>query len=113
VREEDSNSRSLHVLTRPTAELKSSGKLPDTYSVGAICNHNLGVFTVTKVAMENANAVPPAYSVLTDIGQTARGLASSSEARPSRTHGPTRKRFPPTKLSDPGLAAGDGVRALR
>jgi hypothetical protein len=25
-----------------------SGKVPDTHSVGAICDHNLGVFTVTE-----------------------------------------------------------------
>ena len=31
----------------------SSGKVPDTHSVGAICNQNLGVFTVTEIAMEN------------------------------------------------------------
>jgi hypothetical protein len=33
------------------------GKVPDTHSVGAICNHDLGVFTVPKLAMVNANAV--------------------------------------------------------
>src|SRR5205085_10568977 len=42
---------------------KPSGKVPDTHSVGSICDHNLGVFTVTKIAMENANAVPPAHPV--------------------------------------------------
>src|SRR5438874_10397754 len=29
---------------------KSSGKVPDTHSIGAICNQNLGVFTVTEIA---------------------------------------------------------------
>ena len=38
-----------------------SGKVPDTHSVGAICDHNLGVFTVTEIAMENTGAVPPAH----------------------------------------------------
>jgi hypothetical protein len=33
------------------------------HSVGAICDHNLGVFTVTDVAMENADAVSPAHPV--------------------------------------------------
>ena len=41
----------------------SSGKVPDTHSVGAICNHNLGVFIVTKIAMENTGAVSPAHPV--------------------------------------------------
>ncbi len=41
----------------------SSGKFPDTHPVGAIDNHNLGVFTVTKVAMENTYAVTPAHLV--------------------------------------------------
>ena len=42
---------------------QASGKLPDTHSVGSICDHNLGVFVVTKIAMENTNAVPPADPV--------------------------------------------------
>ena len=41
----------------------SSGKVPDTHSVGAICNHNLGVFIVTKITMENTGAVSPAHPV--------------------------------------------------
>jgi hypothetical protein len=40
-----------------------SGKVPDTHPVGAIHNHNLGVFTVTKIAMENTDAVSPAHPV--------------------------------------------------
>jgi len=39
------------------------GKVPDTHSVGAICNHNLGVFIVTKITMENTGAVSPAHPV--------------------------------------------------
>jgi hypothetical protein len=31
------------------------------HSVGAIGNHNLGVFIVTEIAMENTGAVPPAH----------------------------------------------------
>jgi hypothetical protein len=33
------------------------------HAVGAICNHNLGVFTVTNIATENTDAVPPAHPV--------------------------------------------------
>ena len=42
---------------------KSSGKVPNPHPVGAICNHNLGVLTVTKVAMKNADTVPPSHPV--------------------------------------------------
>ena len=31
------------------------------HSVGAIGNHNLGVFIVTEIAIENTGAVPPAH----------------------------------------------------
>ena len=40
-----------------------SGKLLETHSVGPIFDHNLGVFTVTKVALENTSAAPPAHPV--------------------------------------------------
>jgi hypothetical protein len=40
---------------------KSSRKVRDTHSVGAISDHNLGVFTVTEIAMENTGAVPPVH----------------------------------------------------
>jgi len=42
---------------------KGSGKVLDTHSVGSICDHNLGVFTVTEIAMEDTDAVPPAHAV--------------------------------------------------
>ena len=42
---------------------QASGKLPDTHSVGSFCDNDLGVFIVTKIAMENTNAVPPAHPV--------------------------------------------------
>jgi hypothetical protein len=42
---------------------KPSGKLPDTHSVGSFCDHNLGVFIVAKIAVENTDAVPPVHSV--------------------------------------------------
>jgi hypothetical protein len=42
---------------------QASGKLPDTHPVGSFCDNNLGVFMVTKIAMENTDAVPPAYPV--------------------------------------------------
>jgi hypothetical protein len=50
-------------IPAPGARQPSSGKLPDTHPVGAIYNHNLGVFTVTKIAMENTVAVSPAHPV--------------------------------------------------
>jgi len=42
---------------------KPSGKVSDTHSVGSICDHDLGVFTVTKLATENTDAVLPVYPV--------------------------------------------------
>ena len=42
---------------------KPSGKIPDTHSVGSICDHDFGVFTVANIAMENTEAVPPAHPV--------------------------------------------------
>src|SRR5262245_55229496 len=41
----------------------SSGKLPDTHSVRSFCNQYLGVFIVTKMAMENTDAVAPTHPV--------------------------------------------------
>ena len=52
--------RRQHVRYTPA---KPSGKVPDTHSVGSICDQNLGVFVVTKIAMENTDAVPPAHPV--------------------------------------------------
>jgi hypothetical protein len=40
-----------------------SRKVPDTHPVGAIYNHNLGVFTVTQIEMENTDAVSPTHLV--------------------------------------------------
>jgi hypothetical protein len=42
---------------------KPSGKVPETHSVGSICDHDFGVFTVTNIATENTDAVPPAHPV--------------------------------------------------
>jgi hypothetical protein len=42
---------------------KPSGKVRDTHSVGSICDHDFGVFTVTNIATENTDAVPPAHPV--------------------------------------------------
>jgi len=52
----------------------SSGKVPDTHPVGAIYNHNLGVFTVTKIAMENTDAVSPTHLVPRTPKATYPGL---------------------------------------
>ena len=41
----------------------SSGKVPDAHPVGAIYNHNLRVFTIAKIAMEDTVAVSPAHPV--------------------------------------------------
>ena len=61
------------------------GKVPDTHSVGAICKHDRGVFAVPKLAMVNANAVPPtdpvprtpkaAYRALHRCGRPSVALA--------------------------------------
>ena len=151
-RKQDSNPRSLSV-SRADGRAKSSGKVPDTHSVGAIRNHNLGVFTVTEIAVKNTAALPPAHRLprtpkaaysglqrcrapsvpLTCLARLAawqslctghidallktpspwpsptgpasaeiadtsarprERLACLATARPSRKHGPTRKRFP-------------------
>ena len=42
---------------------KPSDKVRDTHSVGSICDHDFGVFTVANIAMENTDAVPPAHPV--------------------------------------------------
>jgi hypothetical protein len=52
----------------------SSGKVSDTHPVGAIYNHNLGVFTVTKIAMENTDAVSPAHLIPRTPKATYPGL---------------------------------------
>ena len=41
---------------------KPSGKVRDTHSVGSICDHDFGVFTVANIATENTNAIAPAHS---------------------------------------------------
>ena len=42
---------------------QASGKVPETHSVGPICDHDFGVFTVTNITTENTDAVPPAHPV--------------------------------------------------
>jgi hypothetical protein len=49
--------RGVYPLSKP------SGKVLDTHSVGSICDHDFGVFTVTNIATENTGAVPPAHAV--------------------------------------------------
>jgi hypothetical protein len=39
------------------------GKVRETHSVGSICDHDFSVFTVTNIATENTDAVPPAHAV--------------------------------------------------
>ncbi len=43
--------------------LKPSGKVRETHPVGSICDHDFGVFTVTNIATENTDAIPPAHAV--------------------------------------------------
>jgi hypothetical protein len=59
-RKQDSNPRFLSV-SRADGRARSSGKVHDTHSVGAIRNHNLGAFTVTEIVVKNTAAVPPAH----------------------------------------------------
>jgi hypothetical protein len=56
----------LGIVREPTSgcpRSKPSGKVRDTHSVGSICDHDFGVFTVTNIATENTDAVPPAHSL--------------------------------------------------
>jgi len=56
----------LGIVREPTSgcpPFKPSGKVRDTHSVGSICDHDFGVFTVTNIATENTNAVAPAHSL--------------------------------------------------
>jgi hypothetical protein len=56
----------LGIVRQPTSRCppsKPSGKVRDTHSVGSICDHDFGVFTVTNIATENTNAVAPAHSL--------------------------------------------------
>jgi hypothetical protein len=58
--------RALGIIREPASGCppsKPSGKVPDTHSVGSICDHDFGVFTVTNIATENTDAVPPAHAV--------------------------------------------------
>jgi len=58
--------RALDIIREPASGCppsKPSGKVPDTHSVGSICDHDFGVFTVTNIATENTDAVPPAHPV--------------------------------------------------
>jgi hypothetical protein len=42
---------------------RSSGEVPDTHPVGSIYDHDLSVFTITKITMENTDTVSPAHLV--------------------------------------------------
>ena len=61
-----SSTSGLFGIGEPTSgcpRSKPSGKVRDTHSVGSICDHDFGVFTVTNIATENTDAVPPAHPV--------------------------------------------------
>jgi|SRR5882724_2439738 len=51
-----------------------SPKVPDTHSVGSICDHDFGVFTVANITTENTDAVPPAHPVPRMPKAANRGL---------------------------------------
>ena len=53
---------------------KPSGKVRETHSVGSICDHDFGVFTVTNIATENTDAVAPAHAVPRMPKATNQGL---------------------------------------
>ena len=64
---------------------KPSGKVPDTHSVGSICDHDFGVFTVTNIATENTDAVPPAHPVPRMPKPANQGLQRCRGSRVSLT----------------------------
>jgi hypothetical protein len=50
--------------SRPTPTVRaSSGKIPETHSVGSIGDDNLGVFIVVEMPMEIADASTPAHRI--------------------------------------------------
>src|ERR1700719_937775 len=64
---------------------KPSGKVPDTHSVGSICDHDFRVFTVTNIATENTDAVPPAHPVPRKPKPANQGLQRCRGPRVSLT----------------------------
>jgi len=58
--------RALGIIRKPASgcpPTMPSGKVPETHSVGSICDDDFGVFTVPNIATENTDAVPPAHPV--------------------------------------------------
>jgi hypothetical protein len=58
--------RALGIILEPASGCPPSkplGKIRDTHSIGSICDHDFGVFTVTNIATENTDAVPPTHPV--------------------------------------------------
>jgi len=53
-------------------------KLLDAHSVGSIGHHDFGVFTITNIAMENTDAVPP----VNPIARTPNYLRSRGRRPP-------------------------------
>jgi hypothetical protein len=41
----------------------ASGKLLKAHSIGSIFDHDLSVFAVSEIALENTSAAPPAHLV--------------------------------------------------
>jgi hypothetical protein len=44
-------------------QIRNSGKVPKTHSVGSVGDHNLGVFAITEIALKIAHAVPPTHFI--------------------------------------------------
>lgn len=63
-------------------QANNSGEVPDTHSVGPVGNDNLGVFTVTEIAMKGTDAVPPTHLVPRTPNMTYAGLRGRRPSAP-------------------------------
>jgi hypothetical protein len=57
------------VGTIPSAS-SDSGNAPKTHSVGSVGDHNLGMFTITEIALKITNSVPPTHFI-SEVPDTA------------------------------------------
>jgi hypothetical protein len=53
----------MWVLIGVKPSARNSSKVRKTHSVGSVGDHNLGVFTITEIALKIANAVPPTHFI--------------------------------------------------
>ena len=64
---------------------KSSGKIPDTHSVGSICDHDFGVFTVTgTVNLSGRVSRMQAIKKRVVLVETRRLLKGANDRYPSK-----------------------------